>query len=54
MQGKNRSAQSSSFGRTPANTNAVAADRGKSDDPFKDYVLYLFWVPYRKVTLTIQ
>ena len=37
----NRSAQSSNFRRTPANTNAVAADREKSDDPSKDYVFIL-------------
>ena len=41
MQGNNRSAQSSNFRRTPANTNAVAADREKSDDPSKDYVFIL-------------
>ena len=41
MQGNNRSAQSSNFQRTPANTNAVVAKREKSDDPFKDYVFIL-------------
>ena len=41
MQGNNRSAQSSSFRRTPANTNALVADRGKSDDPSKDFVFIL-------------
>ena len=34
-------AQSSNFRRTPANTNAVVADREKNDDPSKDYVFIL-------------
>ena len=38
MQGNNQLAQSSSFRKTPAYTNAVVADREKSIDPSKDYV----------------
>ena len=41
MQGNNRSGQSSSFRRTSANTNAVVADREKSDNPSEDYVFIL-------------